>query len=232
MDIAISLEAFSITKSFASFVDSIILFRPIAYIVTNQTNVVDNLQSTISTAFKNEEKKNKELNDENLKDEELQEDDLQNNDIQNKENSVSDEKRNNNSEKNITSIFYKYIENKIIESTNEAKDFVIEKASREIAISIVNIGVYIILFIVTRIILIFIKALADLITKIPVIKQCDEIGGGIYGILRAGIVILVIFAIISIITSLIPSVGVIEAIEQSIIAKFIYENNIIIQIIL
>ena len=201
---------------------SFILFRPIANIVIKQTNIVNNLQSTISTAFKNEQEKNKELKDENLQDD----------DTQNKDNRLFNEKRNNNSEQSITSIFYKYIENKIIESTNEAKDFVIEKASRKIAISIVNIGVYIILFITIRIILIFIKALADLIKKIPVIKQCDEIGGGIYGLLRASIIILVIFTIISIITSLIPLSGIIEAIDQSIIAKFIYENNIIIQIIL
>lgn len=197
---------------FIAIVISFILFKPIANLIISQTEIVNNLQITIASAFKNEDSKNNKDKDGKSYDNIIKADE--------------------NSEQNIPSIFYSYIENEIIESTNEAKDFVIENASRKIAISIVNISVYIILFIVIRIVLIFIKAIAELITKLPVIKQCDELGGGIYGFLRACIVVLIGFTVISIIIPLIPSSEIIEIINQSMLAKFIYENNVIIEIIL
>ena len=221
-----------LTKSFLKIfsfliavIISLILFKPIANFVITQTDIVNNLQSTISRSFKNE--------DENK----LQEEDNENETIENEQNKINksneiSENKKENSKKEFLNVFNKYIEEKVIQAGNEAKEYVIETASREIAIFIINISVYIILFIVTRIILIFVKAFTELITKIPGIKQCDELGGGVYGGLRACIIILFIFTILSIILSIVPSEGVLEVINQSILAKLIYENNIIIKIIL
>ena len=197
---------------------SLILFKPIANFVVTQTDIVDNLKNTISKSFKNEEIKDK--------------DDRENE--QNKltiDNSNKIQEDNQNETKdNFTNIFNKYIQEKIVEAGNEAKENVIEIASKEIAIFIVNISVYIVLFLVIRIILIFIKKFAELITKIPGIKQCDELCGGIYGGIRACIIILFIVTILSIILSIFPNNNVLDIIDQSIITKFIYENNIVIKI--
>jgi uncharacterized membrane protein required for colicin V production len=119
-----------------------------------------------------------------------------------------------------------------MEAGEEAKDYVIENASREISIIIINIIVFLALLIVSRIILTFVKAIADLITKIPVIKQFDELGGGLYGALRAAVIILILFTIISVILPLVQENNILAIINESILAKYIYENNIIIQIIL
>lgn len=185
---------------------SFILFKPIANLVISKTEIDDNIQYAIIEAFKDEETESESDN-------------------------VNDSKSNS-ANKDMPSIFYNYIEGKIEESATEAKELVIKTASEEIAIAIVNIATFIILFIVLRILLIFVKAIANIITKIPVIKQCDELGGGIYGALRAAIIILIIFTILSIISPLISESGIIALINQSILAKLIYENNIIIQIIL
>lgn len=186
-----------------AIVVSVVLFRPIANIVVSQTDFVDIIQNTISSTFKSEEK------------EFLEEGGQENN----KEESIEH------------SIFYSYIENKIIESASEAKDYAIEVASKEIAIGIINIAVFIILFIAIRVALIFVKALADLITKLPVVKQFDETGGGIFGFLRASVIILFLFTIISISAPLIPGNIITSIFENSILAKLIYENNFIIKMI-
>lgn len=137
-----------------------------------------------------------------------------------------------NSKKDTSNIFLIYIEDKISEVGDEAKDYVLEITAKEISNLIVNIIVFIVLFIVSRIVLIFIKAIADLITKIPVIKQFDELGGGIYGALRAIIIILILFTILDAIIPVLQTQNILTIIDESIIAKFIYENNFIIQIIL
>lgn len=78
----------------------------------------------------------------------------------------------------------------------------------------------------------FVKLISNLITKLPVIKQFDELGGGIYGAVRASIIILIVFTIVSAISPIIPNLGVIKVINESHIAKSIYENNIIIKMFL
>ena len=198
-----------------------ILFKPISNLVIANTDIVNNLQNTITNTFKDEEEKNKKIESE---EKQYTED--------NNEKEKLEKEQYENSEKNFTNIFNKYIERKIIEAGNDAKDYVIDLASREISVFIVNISIYIILFIIIRIILIFIKALAEYITKIPGIKQCDELLGGGYGAIRACIIILTIFTILSIILSIFRIDGITEIINQSIISKFIYENNIIIKIFL
>ena len=214
----------SLVKIFSFFIAiviSLILFKPISNLVIANTDIVNNLQNTITNTFKDEEEKNKKIESE---EKQYTED--------NNEKEKLEKEQYENSEKNFTNIFNKYIERKIIEAGNDAKDYVIDLASREISVFIVNISIYIILFIIIRIILIFIKALAEYITKIPGIKQCDELLGGGYGAIRACIIILTVFTILSIILSIFRIDGITEIINQSIISKFIYENNIIIKIFL
>lgn len=199
-----------LTKSFLKIftfliasIISLILFKPIGNIVINQTSIVDNLQSTISNSFikQDSENKNEDKNNDTDKNKKIQEENA--------------------------NIFYQYIEDKVTESKNELKDTVIKRVTREIAISIVNIGIYIVLFITLRIILIFVKAIADLITKLPVIKQFDELGGGVYGFARASIIILIMLTIISIILTFIPSPSILNIINETILIRFLYENIVL-----
>lgn len=127
-------------------------------------------------------------------------------------------------------IFSNYIEDTVKTKVDETKEIIVKEASMQIAIIIINTAVAIILFIVIRIILIFIKGIAELVTKIPVIKQCDELCGGIYGALRASIIIYIIFTVLSLIGPLIEGTTVAIVINQSIIGSFLYNNNIIFSI--
>lgn len=93
---------------------------------------------------------------------------------------VDDEREN-----NMPAIFNNYIKDEIDKATTEAKENIIRESAKQISISIINIGVVIIIFLVTRIILIFIKGIANIITKLPVIKQCDELGRGSIWIIKS-----------------------------------------------
>ena len=107
----------------------------------------------------------------------------------------------------------------------------VETAARDVAISIINLGVVIVVYIIARIILIFVKGIASLITKLPVIKQFDKLGGIIFGLLKALVIIYVILAIISFVSPVITDSGVIDAINQSFIGKGMYNNNILLEIV-
>lgn len=107
-----------------------------------------------------------------------------------------------------------------------AKQGMLPEASRELAINVVYGGTLIILFVIIRIALIFVSALANLIAKLPIIKQFNELGGAIYGLLRGAIILYAILLIISFVGELSPKNMATQAINESTIGKIMYENNI------
>ena len=107
-----------------------------------------------------------------------------------------------------------------------AKQGMLEQSARELAINVVYGGTIIILFIVVRIALIFVSALANLVAKLPIIKQANEVGGAIYGLLRAIVIIYAILLVINFIGELNPKNIATQTINESTIIKAMYENNI------
>ena len=102
--------------------------------------------------------------------------------------------------------------------------------SRGLAESIVKLIVAISLFLLIRIVLVIVKCLTHLIAKLPIIREFDRLGGGIYGFIKAMLVLYVIFAVIFLLTS-INLINISQYINSSIIAKFLYTNNLIINIL-
>lgn len=107
-----------------------------------------------------------------------------------------------------------------------AKQGMLPQASRELAINVVYGGTIIVLFIITRIALVFISALANLIAKLPIIKQFNELGGAIYGLLRGIVILYAILLIIGFVGEINPENTVTKAIEETSLTKTMYENNI------
>ena len=137
----------------------------------------------------------------------------------------------NDTSSNMPTAMTDYINKVIEDAADDAKTAVVETAARDVAISIINLGVVIVVYIIARIILIFVKGIASLITKLPVIKQFDKLGGIIFGLLKALVIIYVILAIISFVSPMITDSGVIDAINQSFIGKGMYNNNILLEIV-
>lgn len=137
------------------------------------------------------------------------------------------------------------IENIIIEKVNEAigsqtnnneiinelvissTEGMLEENAAEISTTVIKFAVAILLFILVRVGLIFVSAIANLLAKIPVIKQMNEVGGIIYGLIRGVLAIYIILFLISSI-SLINTDNILnEKIEESTVTKLMYDNNII-----
>lgn len=93
--------------------------------------------------------------------------------------------------------------------------------------SIINISSALIVFLLTRIILIFLRFSTDLIANLPLIKQFNHIGGFIYGILAGFIFIYLVLTIISILAPIVNLNYIINLINSSIIGNIMYNNNII-----
>ncbi|MCI8411523.1 MAG: CvpA family protein [Clostridia bacterium] len=136
------------------------------------------------------------------------------------------------------------IQNKIIENTGDvinlnsndgitnnliegAKDGMLPETSRALSINIVSGIVMIILFIGVRIGLIFVTAIANFISKLPIINQFNKIGGILYGILRGMLLIYVILLIISVAGTIKPTNSLHQNINESYIGKSMYNNNIL-----
>jgi len=117
---------------------------------------------------------------------------------------------------NIVSNYYNNIKNA---STNVIAD--------GISKTIINISCIIIVFIISKLILLLFRFIGDLIAKLPLIKQVNQTGGFLYGLLKGFVIIYGILAIIAIISPIININNFINLINSSIITNIMYNNNII-----
>ena len=118
------------------------------------------------------------------------------------------------------------IPNSIIETGEQS----INSLAKTISNKIIYYVTFLVLFLVIKIILRFITLLSDLITKLPIIKQFDKVGGLIYGFLKGIVIITVIFAIVSLASPLLD-VKYVNTIEKSFLSKKLYHNNYIVELI-
>lgn len=127
--------------------------------------------------------------------------------------------------------FMKYIEQYVDDTVNKTKNEIVTEAAGIIAVKVINIGVIILIFVVARLILILLTFITDLITELPIIKQFNDVGGVLYGIVKALLIIYVILAIAFFIVYVTGNTTISEAISSSYITKFFYNNNILLNII-
>ena len=120
----------------------------------------------------------------------------------------------------------KYLNSNLKKSVSAQKDKAITEVSKNAADLIVKIACIIIIYIIAKILLKIITVIFDIFTKLPVIKQFNELGGIIYGILEAFVIVLLVITLISIITPLVGNYALVNMIEQSYIGKILYNTNI------
>ena len=101
------------------------------------------------------------------------------------------------------------------------------ETARTISINIIEGAVILILYIVIRIILKFVTALANLVSKLPILNQLNQLGGTIYGILRGVLIVYILLLIINLSGEIEPQNHVYTAVEESYIGKMMNENNIL-----
>ena len=133
---------------------------------------------------------------------------------------------------NLPQSMVNFLNEKIKASTEETKQVVVNNVANEVATIAVNVCVALGLFIAVRLILLVVSGIFSMITELPILKQIDKAGGVVYGILHALVIIFVVFAIISFVSPIIENTQLITTINKSIIGSVMYNNNLLLKIIL
>ena len=128
---------------------------------------------------------------------------------------------------NILEDAQKYIDNAVAEGQNN----IVESSAPIIAERVISIGTIIALFIATRLLLILLTLVSNVITNLPIIKQFNELGGVLYGLIRGLVVIYALLAIAFFIASMSSNTTITNAIDSSMLTKFMYSHNILLNII-
>lgn len=130
-------------------------------------------------------------------------------------------------EKNIPLTMVENINNEIENATNEVKTTIIEETTK----TIINVASAIVIYIIVRIILLIISLFASQITKLPLIKQADEIGGIVYGAVEGIVIVYIALSIISLISVIWVDNIAVTAITKSVLGNMLYNNNIILKLL-
>ena len=120
-----------------------------------------------------------------------------------------------------------YVDNTVAETQNE----IVESVAKQVSVRLINIIVIVGLFIATRLLLIVLVLISDLITSIPIIKQFNELGGVLYGVIRGLLLVYAILSVVFLIISMTANNNLLTLIESSIITELMYKNNILLNII-
>ena len=127
--------------------------------------------------------------------------------------------------------FLAYMQEYVGDTVAETQNEVVTNVAKVVSIKAINIIAIIGIFIITRVALILLTLISDIITKLPIIKQFNKLGGTIYGGLRGLIVVYFILAIAFLIVSATGNNTILTLIDSSIITKFMYTNNLLLNII-
>ncbi len=103
---------------------------------------------------------------------------------------------------------------------------IIPKETKNISKNIVYAITGIVLFIVVKLVLSIVISLMDFVANLPILKQFNEVGGIIYGLIRGVLIVGICVLLMGVITKLNPESSLNEKIDNSYITKIIY-NNII-----
>ena len=134
-------------------------------------------------------------------------------------------------EKEVSSPILENITEELEKSTEEKKNEIVNNSAKKLSINIVKILSFILLFIGTKILLIFVKSLTNLITKLPLIKQCDKIGGILFGVIYGFVIVFIALALITFISTIINNYELLELINNSYLGNMLNNNNILVKLI-
>lgn len=206
--------SFRMVSFVVAIVLSLILYKPVAGYIKDNTGVANWIVLTIT---KEEGIENKEeINDtEKI--------------INDKEENSGEEAEN---KKNLEEVLANLPENvkeyiDADETINNAK----EQIAIKIADVIINIMSMIIIYIVAKLLLMIVCFILDGIMQIPVLKQINEIAGLILGVVLGIIQVYTALAVVTFLSSFVEMPGIIAYIKSSFITSILFEYNLLISLI-
>lgn len=107
---------------------------------------------------------------------------------------------------------------------------IFDTISGELSRVFINIISLILLYILIRIGLVFLRFILQGLAKLPVFKQIDKTGGFAFGAVEGLLTVYIVTAILMLFNASPQFRGIFETIDDSVIAKFFYENNFIVDL--
>lgn len=124
-----------------------------------------------------------------------------------------------------------YLEKYANDAVTKTQNEIVYETAGTMAVKITNVIVLLAIFIIVRAVLVLLTFVSDAITSLPLIKQCNEVGGVIYGIIKALLIVYILLAIAFLIVLVSGNSTISDMISSSHITKFFYENNLLLKII-
>lgn len=118
----------------------------------------------------------------------------------------------------------KYIQDASDNAVSQVKEEVLPEQARNIAVNVVYVATALILFIVSKIVLSIVISLANAIASLPILKQFNEIGGLLYGLVRGAIISFVLILVIGTVAKLNPNGSLSKNVESTYLLKEVYDN--------
>lgn len=125
---------------------------------------------------------------------------------------------------NTEKVIKEKTEENIITENIESK--ILPEQAKNISKSTVKIVTGLLLFVVVKIVLNIIISLIGFIAELPILKQFNEMGGLLYGIVRGCLISIICILIISVIAKINPENGLNEKIQETYLTKIVYEKMI------
>ena len=110
---------------------------------------------------------------------------------------------------------------------DNAKNGAVSETAKSLTMNIIYGLTIIILFVILRIVLVFITALANWIAKIPILKQINKAGGIVYGLLRGLLITYFVLLVINLRITLKPQGDLNKTLNETHLAKAMMEYNIL-----
>ena len=124
-----------------------------------------------------------------------------------------------------------YLEKYVDDAINKTQNEIVYELAGTMAIKIINIAVILIIFLLARVALLVLTFISDIITSLPILKQFNEVGGVLYGIVKALIIIYALLAIVFFVIYATGNTTSSDAIANSFITKFFYDHNLLLNIL-
>ena len=124
-----------------------------------------------------------------------------------------------------------YLEKYVDDAINKTQNEIVYESAGTIAVKIINVIALLGIFLIVRIALFALTFVADAITSLPILKQLDDVGGILYGLIKGLLIIYVVLAIVFFVVNVTANITISDAISSSYVTKFFYERNIILNIL-
>ena len=140
---------------------------------------------------------------------------------------VQENKQEEKNEENVPSSIMNNINKEIENATDEVKTNVIDETTK----TVVYVGSAIVIFLAVKVVLLIVSLFTSQITKLPIIRQVDKIGGLAYGAIEGIVIVYAILAVISLTSVIWANNAVVMAIGKSTLGEMLYNNNIILKLL-